>query len=37
MSISATAFMSIVWFVVIFFTGYCFKKLLTSDRRLDGE
>lgn len=29
--------MAIVWFVVIFFTGYCFKKLLTSDRRLDGE
>lgn len=37
MSTSATAFLAIVWFVVIFFTGHCFKKLLTSDRRLDGE
>ena len=37
MSLTATAFMAIVWSVVIFFTGYCFKKLLTSNRTLDGE
>lgn len=37
MSATATAFLTIVWSVVIFFTGYCFRKLLTSDRRLDGE
>lgn len=37
MSTSATAFLAIVWSVVIFFTGYCFRKLLTSDRRLDGD
>ena len=37
MSTSATAFLAIVWSVVILFTGHCFRKLLTSDRRLDGE
>lgn len=37
MSTSATAFLILVWFVVIFFTGFCFKKLLTSGRRLDSE
>ena len=37
MSLTATAFIAIVWSVVIFFTGYCFKKLLTSNRTLDGE
>lgn len=37
MSASASAFLTIVWTVVIFFTGYCFRKLLTSHRRLDGK
>lgn len=37
MSTSATVFLAIVWSVVVFFTGDCFRKLLTSDRRLDGE
>ncbi len=26
-----------VWAVILANTGYCFYKLLTSDRRLDGE
>jgi hypothetical protein len=37
MSSSATAFLAIVWTVVIVATGFCFYKLLTSDRRLKGE
>jgi hypothetical protein len=37
MSTSATAFLAIVWSVVILATGFCFYKLLNSDRRLDGE
>ncbi len=37
MSTSATAIMAIDCFIVIFSTSCCFKKLLTSDRRLDGE
>ena len=37
MSASATVFLTIVWSVVIGFTGYCFYKLLKSNSRLDGE
>lgn len=34
MSWSALAFMIVVWIVVVVNTGYCFYKLLTSDRQL---
>lgn len=36
MSGSALAFMLAVWAVIAGMTGYCFYKLLTSERRLDG-
>lgn len=32
----AWAFMAIVWAVIIGMTGYCFYKLLTSERQLGG-
>jgi hypothetical protein len=37
MSGSAIAFMVIVWAVIIVNTGYCFYKLLTSDRQLGSD
>lgn len=37
MSSSAWVFMVAVWAIVIGNTLYCFRKLLTSQRRLDGD
>jgi hypothetical protein len=37
MTASAWAFMLIVWSLVIGATSYCFWKLLSSQRRLDGD
>jgi hypothetical protein len=34
---SAWGFMLVVWALIIGSTVYCFKKLLTSQRRLDGD
>jgi hypothetical protein len=36
MSVSAWIFMLLVWGAIFASTGYCFYKLLTSERRLDG-
>lgn len=36
MSQTAWIFMGISWFVIALVTGYCFLKLLTSDRDLGG-
>ena len=37
MSEAAWAFMLTIWAVIIATTAYCFWKLLTSERRLDGD
>jgi len=37
MSDAAWIFMVSVWTIVIGNTLYCFRKLLTSTRRLDGD
>lgn len=37
MSGSAWVFMVAVWAIVIGNVLYCFRKLLTSQRRLDGD
>jgi hypothetical protein len=37
MTAAAWALMLTVWAVIIGMTGYCFLKLLTSERRLDGD
>ena len=37
MTPQAWAFMLTVWAVVIGMTGYCFFKMLTSGRKLDGD
>jgi hypothetical protein len=37
MSGEAWAFMLAVWALICGCTGYCFWKLLTSERQLDGE
>jgi hypothetical protein len=37
METSAWIFMSVVWALIIGATVYCFWKLLTSQRRLDGD
>jgi hypothetical protein len=37
MTLSAWVFMLSVWSVILVMTGYCFFKLLTSARQLDGE
>lgn len=37
MTTEAWVFMLLVWAVIIGMTGYCFAKLVTSDRRLGGE
>lgn len=37
MSTSATVFMILVWTVIVINTGYCFYKLLTSERQLGSE
>jgi hypothetical protein len=36
MTATAIGFMLAVWGVIIWGTGYCFYRLLTSERRLDG-
>ena len=36
MTPDAMAFMGAVWAMILINTGYCFYKLLTSERRLDG-
>lgn len=35
MTLQAIAFLVVVWGIIIAATGYCFKKLLTSQRRFD--
>jgi len=37
MTISATIFLCIVWGVILIATGYCFWKLLNSDRKFDSS
>ena len=37
MSSSASAFMFVVWTAIIVNTGYCFYKLLTSERQLGSD
>ena len=37
MTETAWAFMLTVWSLVIGFTAFCFWKLLSSQRRLDGD
>ncbi len=37
MSTSAWVFMSIVWGVILVNTGYCFYKLLTSEKQLGSD
>jgi hypothetical protein len=37
MSTSATVFMIIVWAVIVLNTGYCFYKLLTSEKQLGSD
>jgi hypothetical protein len=37
MSASGIAFLIVVWGVILINTGYCFYKLMTSERRLDGQ
>jgi hypothetical protein len=37
MATEAWIFLVIVWGAILANTGYCFWKLLTSERRLDGE
>jgi hypothetical protein len=37
MTTQAIIFMLVVWGLIIGCTGYCFKKLLFSDRRLDAS
>lgn len=37
MADSAWVFLGVVWGMIILNTGYCFYKLMTSERRLDGQ
>jgi len=37
MSATAATFMIVVWAVIVVNTGYCFYKLLTSDRQLGSD
>ena len=37
MSTSASVFMLIVWAVIVMNTGYCFYKLLTSEKQLGSD
>jgi hypothetical protein len=37
MTTEAWTFLLVVWGVILANVGYCFWKLLTSERRLDGE
>ena len=37
MSTSASVFMLIVWAVIVINTGYCFCKLLTSEKQLGSD
>jgi hypothetical protein len=37
MSATAATFMIVVWTVIVVNTGYCFYKLLTSDRQLGSD
>lgn len=37
MTTEAWIFLFVVWGVILANTGYCFWKLLTSERRLDGD
>ena len=37
MTWSAASFMIVVWAVIVVNTGYCFYKLLTSDRKLSSD
>ena len=37
MTASALGFMVTVWALIISATAYCFWRLLTSDRQLDGD
>jgi len=37
MTTESWTFLIVVWGVILANTGYCFWKLLTSKRRLDGD
>lgn len=37
MTMSAIAFMVIVWSAILLNTGYCFYKLLTSEKQLGSD
>jgi hypothetical protein len=37
LSTSATIMLAVVWFVILTNTGYCFFRLLTSQRNLGGD
>lgn len=37
MTMSAIGFMVIVWGVILLNTGYCFYKLLTSEKQLGSD
>jgi hypothetical protein len=37
MASSAWAFMLLVWGIIFGMTGYCFARLLGSERKLDGD
>jgi hypothetical protein len=37
MSREALATLAVVWLVILANTGYCFYRLMTSERHLDGS
>lgn len=37
MSATAWLFLTLVWGIILINTGYCFYRLLTSERQLGGD